>query len=148
MYPHRNLFSQYPLVQIAISFCVGVCTVEYGPPLRLVFLGVAGGLLSLGALVALWKGWLKPAAWALLATMFFAGAALAVQVRRPLNRAVVGEGRTLILTGMLDGQPEFARDRLYFTLRVEHGSKARLVSLLAPFQNEVSEREFRCSVVR
>lgn len=119
MNPHKNLFTQYPLVQIAIPFCVGVCAVEYGPRVRLVYLGIAGGVVSVTALVAVMKGRLMLAGCALLVAMFFAGAVLAVEERRPAK--TVHETGTFVLTGVLDGSPEHARDRVYLRLRVEHG---------------------------
>jgi competence protein ComEC len=119
MNPHKNVFTQYPLVQISISFCVGVCAVEYGPRMRLVYLGIGGGVVSVMALVALMKGRLMLAGGALLVATFFAGAVLAVEERRPAK--TVYETGTFVLTGVLDGPPEHARDRVYLRLRVEHG---------------------------
>jgi competence protein ComEC len=119
MNPHRNLFSQYPLVQIAIPFCVGVCAVEYGPPIAVVYLAIAGGVFSLAALVAVLKARLVVAGCALLAAMFFAGAVLAIEQPRLQQ---ITTGQTLMLTGVLDGPPEHARDRIYLSLRTEHGS--------------------------
>src|SRR5688572_18954845 len=119
MNPHRSRFSQYPLVQIAIPFCVGICAVEYGPPMRVVYL-VAGVTCSLAALVAVLKNRLVVAGWALLIAMFFAGAVLGVDEPRTSQ---FPEGQTLTLTGVLDRPPEFARDRVYLSVRVEHGFK-------------------------
>lgn len=117
--PHVNYFSQYPLVQIAISFCVGVCAVEYGPRVGVVYLGIAGAVVSVVAVAAVLKGRLRFAGWALLAAMFFAGAVLAVEERRPAK--TVHETGTFVLTGILDGPPEHARDGVYFRLNVEEG---------------------------
>ncbi len=119
MNPHRDLFSQYPLVQIAIPFCVGVCAVEYGSPVRAVYLVVAGVSCSIAAVVAVWKNWLTVAGCALLAAMFLVGALLATQERKP---QVIPGGQTLVLTGVLDAPPEYARDRVYLSLKVEDGS--------------------------
>ena len=119
MNPHKNLFSQYPLVQLAIPFCLGICACSYVPaPV------VCGVICSIAALAALVKDRLRFAGWVLLVAMFFAGAALAVQQRPPL----LLEPGTSVLTGVLDGPPEFARDRIYLRLRIEQG----LVSLMAP----------------
>ena len=57
----------------------------------------------------------------LLLAMFCAGVALALLERRAdesseLKRFV---DKSVTLTGVLDGPPEFARDRLYLSLRVE-----------------------------
>jgi competence protein ComEC len=123
MNPHRVLFSQYPLVQLSIPFCFGICAAEYVPA-RV----VCGVICSIAVLAALLTGRLKLASWALLVAMFFAGAVLARAQKPPL----LLESGTVVLTGVLDGPPEFARDRTYFTLRVEHG----LVSLMAPVRKE------------
>ena len=117
MNPHQVLFSQYPLVQIAIPFCVGVCAVEYGPRVAVVYL-VGGGIGSVVALIGLWRNWLTLAAWGLVVAMFFVGAVMA-SVERPGPK--FPEGQTVTLTGVLEAPPEYARDRVYLRLRVEHG---------------------------
>ncbi len=128
MNPHKNLFSQYPLVQIAIPFCVGICAVEYGPPVRSVYLVVAGVICSIAVVVALLKNWLTLAGCALLAAMFVVGAVLAVQQTEP--QPIPG-GQTVVLTGVLDAPPEYARDRVYLSLKIEQGS-VLLISESAP----------------
>ncbi len=135
--PHVNYFSQYPLVQIAIPFCVGVCAVEYGPPMGVVYLAIAGGVVSVLALVAVMKGRLTLAGWALLTAMFFAGAVLGTEQPRPREMPA---GQTLVLTGVLDGPPEHARDAVYLRLRVEHGFEG---SVLLLAQRQPSEVELR-----
>src|SRR5688500_20147847 len=95
MNPHRNLFSQYPLVQIAIPLWVGICAAEYGP-VRFVYLVIAGVICSITVLVGLWKNWLTLAVCALLTAMFFVGAVLAGQQRRP---EPISGGHTLVITG-------------------------------------------------
>lgn len=146
MNPHRSRFTQYPLVQIAVPFCVGVCAVEYGPPSTRPVYFIGGGVIcSIVVLVGVWKHRLTLAGWALLAAMFFAGAVLASEQRQTRK---FPEGQTLTLTGVLDGPPEFARDRLYLTLRVEDESRTSLVSLLAPFRTAASEGEFRALDLR
>src|ERR1700752_1591096 len=59
-------------------------------------------------------------------------------------------GRQVLVTGVLVGPPEFGRDLLYLTIRVERldvdGSSrigAGVVSLMAPFRDERSEQEYR-----
>jgi competence protein ComEC len=116
MNPH---FSQYPLVQLAISFCVGVCAVEYGPRLRFVYLLVACGVVSAAAVAASLKNRFTPAGWALLVAMFFMGAVLAVvEKKQPAPAHASGQ---VVLTGVLNGPPEYSRDTVYLRLRVEHG---------------------------
>lgn len=121
MNPHEVRFSQYPLVQIACSVCLGICAVEY-VRVPVVYLVIAGVVCSIGVFV---RGWM------LLAAMFFVGALLAAQETRPV---AMPPGQAVI-TGVLDGPPEYARDRVYVTVRSERG----LVSLLCVG----SERDYR-----
>ncbi len=121
MNPHKNLFSQYPLVQLAVPFCLGICACSYVP--APILCGVMCGVIcSVAAVAALIKDRLRVAGWALLAAMFFVGTVLAREEKPPL----LLEPGTVVLTGVLDGPPEFARDKIYLTLRVEHG----LISLV------------------
>src|SRR6185436_5578846 len=135
--PH--LFSQYPLVQFATPFCLGICAVEYGPRVRLVCLCIAGGMLLLVALVAVLTRRLKIATWALLVAMFFAGAMLALE-QRP-TPAIPG-GQSVVLNGVLDGPPEYARDRVYLRLRVEDRF-AESVLLIVPGEEELRALDLR-----
>ena len=79
----------------------------------------------------------------LLVAMFFVGHVLAVLERRSeqtsdVRRLVESDARkTWVMTGVLDGPPEFARDRVYLSLRVERISDLEAsgrVWLLAPFR--------------
>ena len=61
----------------------------------------------------------------------------------------------MTLTGVLDGPPEFARDRLYISLRVERctiENSETIVSgrvwLLAPFRNATTEEQFKTLQLR
>ena len=127
MNPHRVLFSQYPLVQFATSLVLGICAAGFVPR------PVIGGVVcSVTALVALVRARLVFAGWALLLAIFFAGAVLAVQEPRPRML----ESGPVVLTGVLDGPPEFARDRVYLRLRVGR----ELVSLIAENAHELELR--------
>jgi competence protein ComEC len=139
MNPHRNLSTQYPLVQIAIAFCVGVCAVEYGPRLPLVCLATAGGVCSIATLVAVLNHRLVIAGWALLVAMFFAGAVFASIEKRTAN---FPEGQTITLTGVLDRPPEYARDRVYLSLKVERDFNGS-VFLLAPSEQDLRAMDLR-----
>jgi len=91
--------------------------------------------------------------------MFFAGASLAAidrtatppdSLKQLLANGAIDEGQPLLLTGVLGGPPEFARDRVYLLLRVESVAKrgweskaSGLVSLLATFKTVESEKEYR-----
>lgn len=144
MSPHRSVFSQHPLAQLAVAFAAGVCAAHYfSVPLSLTL--SAGGVCSALTVVLLLKK--KTAGFALLAAMFFVGAVLAELERRVGDatdiKGIVDQSTTL--TGVLDGPPEFARNRLYLSLRVETGGR---VSILATFRNAASEQEYRSLQLR
>lgn len=61
----------------------------------------------------------------LLAAVFFVGGVLAVQ-QRPPQALPVGQ---LVITGVLAGPPEHARDRLYLTLKLEDKFKSHVYLL-------------------
>ena len=149
MRPHRNLFSHYPLVHLATAFSAGICAARYGT-FRLV---VAAGILCTAlALLLFIKQRLQPAAFVLLAAMFFTAAMLATLERRADEshelRTMVeqSDGASLTFTGWLDGPPEFARDRLYLSLRVED-IKGR-VSLLLPLRDAATQNELAALQLR
>ncbi|HEX5965792.1 MAG TPA: DNA internalization-related competence protein ComEC/Rec2, partial [Pyrinomonadaceae bacterium] len=88
--------------------------------------------------VALWKNRLALSGGALLAAMFFVGAVLGTkQPQLPEMPA----GGTLVITGVLDGPPEYARDRVYLSLKVEHGFKGS-VFLFAQREQLVSDLRY------
>jgi competence protein ComEC len=141
--------TQYPLVHLASACCLGICAASYAAG-TLRFWFSAGAICSVGALIAVLKSKLKIAACALLGGMFFAGVVLAVEEKRLINNSAIVSSEPLTLIGVLNSPPEFARDRLYLTLRVEHISSSGtdtktsgVVSLLAPFRTTASEQEYR-----
>ena len=147
MSPHRSVFSQYPLAQFAVAFAAGVCVAHYFST-RIGFVLIAGVVCSALVVFLLLKRNLRPAALSLLLAMFFVGATLASLERRAdaasdIERVV---DQSITVTGVLDGPPEFARDRLYLSLRVERiadrFARGR-VSILATFRNAESAQEFR-----
>src|SRR5215217_618529 len=101
MNPHRSVFSQHPLAQLAVAFATGVCATHYTPA-RFSFMLSAGAACSASALALLWRSRLRAAGvacsasalgllWrsrlraagvALLLAMFFVGATLADLERR------------------------------------------------------------------
>lgn len=90
----------------------------------------------------------------LLSAMLCAGVVLALLERRvdessELNRFV---DKPVTLIGVLDGPPEFARDRLYLSLRVERVDTEAIangrVSLLAPFRNAATEEAYKALQLR
>ena len=144
MNPHRSLFSQHPLAQLAVAFSIGICTANY-----LAWSLVAGAVCSIGSLVFVVKKKSGLAGLGLLLAMFFVGQAMAVLERRSEETSDVkrllddDSSRTFELTGVLDGPPEFARDRVYLSLRVEKVSDSNAsgrVSLLAPIRAAVELR--------
>ncbi|HJU93197.1 MAG TPA: DNA internalization-related competence protein ComEC/Rec2 [Pyrinomonadaceae bacterium] len=142
MNPHRSLFSQNPLAQLAVAFSVGICAVNYVPT-RLTFSLIVGMVCSICSLVFLVKKKTVIAGAGLLVAMFFVGQVLAVLEKRSeqtseVRRLVEDDARkTWVLTGVLDGPAEFARDRVYLSLRVERVGErdaSGRVWLLLPFR--------------
>src|SRR5690349_19780840 len=139
MNPHRSLFSQYPLVQLAVALAAGICAANY-LPIRLGIALSAGAVSSGLLLFFVLKNKSQAAGVALLFTMLLAGMTLAELERRSDNSSQLrglieqSENQTLTLTGWLDGPPEFARDRVYLSLRVENvtGRVSLLVTLRDP----------------
>jgi competence protein ComEC len=135
MEPHRSRFSHHPLFQLALAFSVGICSASYLPAKAVIALGVFCTLICVLSVIR--KG-TAIAGVALLLSFFFAGQMLAALEERKKTSFVIPHGSSL-LTGVLDGPPEFARDRAYFSLRVDSGR----VWLLVPFRNATTEEEFR-----
>src|SRR6185437_11085657 len=149
MRPHSNLFPHYPLVHLAVALSAGICTAHYAP-FRLV---VTAALLSTALTLLLFiKQRLRLAALALLSAFFFTGAVVtdlerrADEVRELRNLVEQSDGTPLTLTGWLDGPPEFARDRVYLSLRVENVQGR--VSLLAPLRDVAATEAFRSLQLR
>ncbi|HEX3253816.1 MAG TPA: DNA internalization-related competence protein ComEC/Rec2 [Pyrinomonadaceae bacterium] len=150
MSPHRNVFSQHPLAQLAVAFAAGVCA-AHAASLKL---SVTLGALCMALVVSfLITKRLRLAGLGLLLAMFFAGVILADFQRHTDDaidiKRIVDEPTEL--TGVLDRPPEFARDRLYLSLQVERISGAFAngrVSILATFRNAAAEQEFRSLQLR
>jgi competence protein ComEC len=129
MNPHRSLFSQYPLLRLAIALSAGICAANLcSIDFRLLLVG--GVVCSGAALAFVVRKRLAPAGGALLLAIFFAGNLLAELERRADDARMVkflveqSEGRAFSLTGWLDGPPEVARDRVYLSVRVERIGRA------------------------
>lgn len=151
MNPHRASLSRQPLAQLAVAFSAGILAANYFPTLLLPLL-IAGGVCTVASLIAVLSRRLLLAGVALLLATALAGAASRVQEQRykPSDDFRQLIGRQVVLTGVLSGPIEFGRDRMYLTLEVERldvdGSARNvsgMVSLLAPFRNATSEREYR-----
>jgi len=141
MNPHRSLFSQHPLAQLAVAFALGLCAANYLPA-KFGFSLIACAACSVLSLIVLLKKRVWLAGVALLMALFFAGETLALLDRRTRPQSGLIEGEVLTLTGVLDGPPEFARDRLYLSVVVEHGPVKR-VWLLAPVRSVEAEHGYR-----
>src|SRR6185503_9644458 len=134
MRPHSNLFPHHPLVHLAIALSAGICTSHY---VSLKFSLAAGAVFTAITLTLLIKHRLLFAGLTLLSAIFFAGATLTKLEGRadsssPLRLLLEqSDGAPITLTGWLDGPPEFARDRVYLSLRVENvrGRVSLLVTL-------------------
>jgi competence protein ComEC len=143
--PHSASLSRHPLAQFATAFAAGICAANY---LLVSFqvLAISGALCAATAVFAVVRRRLSIAGVALLLAMVFAGAMLAVVERRGGDRRNALQPGAVVLTGVLNGPPVFARDRLYLTLSVEgiNGEKfPRIVSLIAPFRTATSEQDYR-----
>jgi len=90
----------------------------------------------------------------LLSAMFFAGVALALLERRGDESSELKKfvDKPIALTGVLDGPPEFARDRVYLSLRVERIDSEAIprgrVSLLARVRNAATVESYRVLQLR
>lgn len=153
MNPHRSLFSQHPLTQLAVAFSAGVCAAHY-LSLRLGIALVVGAMCSALAVGLVLKRRVQAAALMLLSAMFCVGVALAVLEKRRDESGEIKRfvDKSVTLTGVLDGPPEFARDRLYLSLRVERIDSEAIangrVSLLAPFRNSAMAEGYRALQLR
>lgn len=149
MHPHNNLFSHYPLVHLAVAFSGGICIAHH---CVLKFAITAGVVFTALTLTLFIRQRLRLAALTLLSALFFTGAVLANLERRAdesrelRNFIEQSDGASLTLTGWLDSPPEFARDRLYLSLRVENMTGR--VSLLARLRNSDIANEFRALQLR
>jgi competence protein ComEC len=138
MNPHRASFSRQPLAQLAIAFSAGICLAHYFPA-SIKVLSVAGGVSTGVAAFAVVIRRTAVAGVALLLAFGVAGALLAVSEKRSDQQRPLPVG-PVILTGVIDGPPELATDRIYLVLRVErldvNGSEqsvAGVVSLVGLF---------------
>src|SRR5215217_2142435 len=137
MNPHRSLFSQHPLAQLAVAFSLGICAANYLPT-KLGFSLVACAGCSVITLIIILKKRVSLAGVSLLVALFFAGETLALLEKHPEPQSSFIDGEFVVMTGVLDSPPEFARDRLYLSVQTEHGR----VWLLAPFRNVETEHQY------
>ena len=137
MHPHRSLFSQHPLAQLAVAFATGICVANCFPIKLSVSIGVVCSVL-----VLLLRKRLQLAGLILLVAVFFTGSVLAELERRSVSGSAIRNQleQPITLTGWLDGPPEFARDRVYLSLRVEEPATGRVSLLVAGTVRELQLR--------
>ena len=148
-------------MQLAVAFSSGIFFAHYlSNSLRIAL--TAGAVCSVISMLLLLRKLHAFAGVALLIAFVCAGATLAtLEIRtedaREFKRLVDKElaDKPLLLTGVLDGPPEFARDRVYLSLRVERftfdGAEKIVsgrVSLLAPFRTSETEHVYRSLQLR
>ncbi|HEU4836294.1 MAG TPA: DNA internalization-related competence protein ComEC/Rec2 [Pyrinomonadaceae bacterium] len=127
----------------------GICIAPYFPLTFSLATGALGTALTLTLFI---KRRLRLAAPALLFAIFITGATLAnlerrVDQSRELKTLLEqSEGEPLTLNGWLDGPPEFARERVYLSLRVENVPGR--VSLLVTLRDIASANAFRALQLR
>jgi competence protein ComEC len=149
MRPHSNLFPQHPLVYLAVAFSIGICTAHYCS-LRSLF--PAGAVCTAVTLILFIKQRFRLARLSLLLAMCCAGAILTDLERRAdesreLRHLVEqSDDESFTLTGRLDGPPEFARERVYLSLRTENVRGC--VSLLVPLRDAATQSFFRSLQLR
>jgi competence protein ComEC len=140
MNPHRRLFSHYPLVQLASAFAAGICAAHWLSIRPVLLVSAAAGC---SVLAFLFLKRLRLAGFFLLVGFCLAGVVLAGLQKNHesgLRRFVKSnENKPVTLIGWLDGPPEFARDRVYLSLRVYDPVHGR-VWLLATSRNSDAYR--------
>jgi competence protein ComEC len=155
--PHRNLFSHYPLFQIAVAVAAGIFTSNI-VQLRLAITITSAATLSMFAVLALIKNRKSIAGVALIIAFIFIGATLGrieQTTNRPGSVKALAEERgkaeqQVSLTGILNQPPIFASDRVYLLVDVERinisgnaFNASGLVSLLAIFKSAESNQFYR-----
>ena len=144
MNPHRSRFSQHPLAQLAICLSAGICAASYLPN-KVALSVVAGAVCLILSVIFVLNKRTGLAGALLLMALFFAGSTLAVLETRSeaasdVKRLVEeNPGMPSTLTGVLDGPPEFARDKVYLSLRVERiaaDAASGRVWLLVPLRGD------------
>jgi competence protein ComEC len=156
--PHRILFSQFPLAQLAAAFATGIVFANYGRLPLSISLPV-GGVFSVVSAISLINRKERVAGLALLLAMSCAGAGIQAlakpssatnTLKQILETEGIGEREAVVLTGFLDGPTEFARDRLYMNLSVDQIKfdqteqiASGVVNILAVFRNRMQVEDYR-----
>ena len=124
--PHTRAKSSHPLATLAVTFTLGIISVEVFPVKapNLILIGLIAGVLCLLSVV---RRRLGPASVFLALAFMFAGGALASiekyvpanSMKAMLDNGMIAEGQSIELTGYLDRQPELAPEGVYLNLAVE-----------------------------
>jgi competence protein ComEC len=155
--PHKWLFSQNPLFQLASLFSAGVIlAASFHIALCHLFLALV--TTTILVVIAVRFPRLRIAGFALLLAMFFGGACLMClqsrtapnQLKNLLNGRTITTDETVELTGIVTGPVELARDGLHLSLYVDEvrTTAASLkcsgfVALTGYFKNNDDERGYR-----
>lgn len=156
--PRRALFSQYPLIQIAVAYSFGILASYYlGSRLSLSI--ACAALSSAATLFLLVRNQVPFAGVTLFLSVFFCGGILLTfedraqqpdSLKRLLYENQLEQDTPVVLTGTIADPPLFARGRIYLTLTAEAvGTKSSeskvsgLVSILASFKDEAGEQAYR-----
>jgi competence protein ComEC len=156
--PHQPLFAQSPLVCLAVSFSAGVViahviNLPFGPLL------IGCALLSSASVPALIiKQPQTIAATCLCSAVLLSGAVLTTlekkdipdnRLKRLLEQGSIGVGEPVEVTGVINGNVDYALDGIYFTLRVEQVRYSSVdmrasgsLALMAGFQSETARNEY------
>ena len=155
--PHDRLFSHFPLLQLAVAFSSGVLAASYAA-VRLHILISIAATLSLLLIAAVIRKRLRFAGVLLLASFFLTGASLSLIQQQPpaansiqqlLHDRSISEDQSLVLNGVINAPPEFARDRLHLILKVEMIERRDMsvrvsgdVALLATFKTNADKNDY------
>ena len=125
--PHRPLFAQSPLAQLATAFALGILVASHIriPQAAIVFSGL---LLSATGFIALLKHWNPTAGLLLITAVFMTGTIVETQERQliPHNQLkyFLDEcppgAEDVDISGVIDGSVDTAFERAFVTLDVEH----------------------------
>ncbi len=156
--PHIRLFSHYPLLQLALAYSAGVIFANsvHSTTNRYLLGTAVCSLISLVSFV--FRRETTSGITLLLVFTFAGGCLLSLErtgrsqggLKQLLDRRVINDEQSLILTGTLVGPAEYARDRLYLVVNIEeisatnfHGQVSGVVSLMATFKTRTDVDRYR-----
>src|SRR6185437_3748519 len=125
--PHNRFFSHHPLFQLSLAYVGGVVTANFVSTRSFGAIAMCALSSSL-VLVSFVKRKYQCAGFLLLSSLFFAGLALSViekqslpqnSLKQLLETGCIDDRQSVLLTGLLEQQPELSRERVYLVLRLE-----------------------------